>query len=269
MDLTEIFRALGLTSPRWQWRAMRWERALRQLRRGELPSTSLQVSRTLIIANLVFFVLMIAQGLFAGQGLTPLLSPDGYLLIHAGGQYWPLVLGEGEWWRCISYAFTHGGLIHLGFNMVVLYQVGPLVESELGPARFLTLYTLCALTGSYADYLWHPLVPVVGASSAIFGLIGFAAVHYHRLGDPGSIQRRNFMLQWAVFAFIFGLLVGADNAGHAGGVIGGIIFGLLLPMSWQLRRATNKLFQVMGGVSLLLLVGSQLLLVLSWFQSKG
>jgi len=269
MNLTEIFRALGLNTPRWQWRAMRWERALRNLKRGELPTTSIQVSRTLILANLVFFVLMIAQGMLAGQGLRPLLSPDGYLLIHAGAQYWPLVLSEGEWWRCISYAFTHAGLIHLAFNMVVLYQVGPLVESELGPGRFLTLYTLCALTGSWADYLWHPMVPVVGASSAIFGLIGFAAIHYHRLGDPGSIQRRNFMLQWAVFAFIFGLLVGADNAGHAGGVIGGVIFGLLLPMSWQLRRATNKLFQVLGGVSLLVLVGSQLMLILSWFQSRG
>jgi rhomboid protease GluP len=269
MDLTEIFRALGLNTPRWQWRAMRWERALRQLKRGELPTTSIQVSRTLIIANVTFFVLMLLQGLLAGQGLNPLFSPDGYLLIHSGAQYWPLVLGEGEWWRCLSYAFTHGGVIHLAFNMVVLYQVGPLVESETGPARFLILYTLAALTGTYADYLWHPMVPVVGASSAIFGLIGFAAIHFHRLGDPMSLQRRNFMLQWALFAFIFGIIVGADNAGHAGGAIGGLLFGLVLPMTWQLRRATDKLFQVLGAISLVLLAGSQIMMVIYWFIPRG
>ncbi|TYO99879.1 rhomboid protease GluP [Geothermobacter ehrlichii] len=269
MNLTELFRRLGLNTPRWQWRATRWERAMHRFLRGELPASGIRVSRALIGANIVFFVLMLLQGLLAGLGLRPLFSPDGYLLIHMGAQYWPLVLAENEWWRCLSYAFVHGGVLHLAFNMVVLYQVGPLVESEIGPMRFLTLYTLAALTGSLADYFWHPMAPVVGSSSALFGLIGFAVIHYHRLGDNLSLQRRNFMLQWAVFAFVFGLLVGADNAGHLGGAAGGVLFGLLLPKSWQLRKATDKVFRLLGGLSLLLLAGSLLLTAASWFIDRG
>ncbi|GAB4172410.1 MAG: hypothetical protein Tsb0017_22800 [Geothermobacteraceae bacterium] len=270
MNLTDLFRRLGLSSPRWQWRAMRWERAIRRLSRGQLPTdSSIRVSPWLIRVNIGFFVLMLLWSLLSGQGLRALFSPDGYLLLHMGAQYWPLVLQEHEWWRCFSYAFVHGGIIHLAFNMVVLYQVGPLIESEIGPLRFLTLYALAALTGSIGDLLWHPGVPVVGASSAIFGLIGFAVIHYHRLGDAHSLTRRNFMLQWAAFAFVFGLLVGADNAGHAGGIVGGVLFGLLLPMRWQLRRATDGLFRVTGLASLLLLIASLLLVVISWFVRGG
>ncbi len=132
----------------------------------------------------------------------------------------------GQWWRCITYAYTHGGIIHIGFNMLVLYQVGPLIESELGAARYLVLYTLTALTATGLGYLWHPMVPVVGASGSLFGLIGFAVAWYHRMGPSGH-HIRNFMFRWAAFAFIFGLVVGADNAGHLGGGLGGALLGLV------------------------------------------
>lgn len=263
MDLNSLFRRLGLTSPRWQWRAMRWERALSRLLRGQLPAGRFWVSHALIIACLVTFTMMALHGILAGVGFRSLFNPPTQLLLVWGGQFWAATLDHGQLWRCLTYAFAHGGLIHLAFNMVVLYQVGPLIEQEIGPARFLTLYTLCALTGSVADYLWHPLVPVVGASSAIFGLIGFAVVHYHRQGDAGSLQRRNFMLQWAAFAFVFGLLVGADNAGHLGGLLGGGAFGLALPVRGMFRPGLNRLFQLLGGISLLAIVAS-LLAMLGW-----
>ncbi len=175
--------------------------------------------------------------------------------------------GEGQWWRCLTYAFTHGGIIHLAFNMVVLYQVGPLVEFEIGKARFLFLYVFTALTATVAGWFWHPLVPVVGASGALFGLIGFAAAFYHRMGDPVAIHRRNFMLQWAAYAFIFGLLVGADNAGHLGGAVGGIILGLILPIRGALLRRTDPLFNLLGLLSTGAVAASLVMLVASWFGS--
>ncbi|MBE0596386.1 MAG: rhomboid family intramembrane serine protease [Desulfuromonadales bacterium] len=246
---------------------MRWERRLREtVQTLRHPGRSdLSLVRILIFLCLLLYTAMVLQGVAAGRGMRPLLNPDTALLVHAGAQYWPLVLGEGQWWRCITYAFMHGGLIHLAFNMVVLYQIGPLLENEVGKARFIFLYVLAAVTGTIAGYFWHPMVPVVGASGSLFGLIGFAALYYHRMGDPVAIQRRNFMLQWAAFAFIFGLLVGADNAGHLGGALGGAVLGLVLPIRGPLLRQTDKLFNVLGLLSAIAIVLSLLLLILSWF----
>jgi rhomboid protease GluP len=265
--LSWIIEKFGLNSARWQWRLRRWERSgqsfLRNLRNPAQSGISL--IKIIIFTNLALFTAMVLQGAAAGMGLRPLLSPDTYLLIHAGAQYWPLVLIDGQWWRCITYAFTHGGLIHLGFNMLVLYQIGPLVEFEIGRSRFLFLYVFAALTATLAGYFWHPMTPVVGASGSLFGLIGFAVAYYHRMGDSIALQRRNFMFQWAVFAFIFGLVIGADNAGHLGGAAGGVILGLLLPIRGPLLRRTDGLFNVLGIVSGAAVVISLTILLISWF----
>lgn len=251
----------------WHWRRQRWERTVRSTLHGlrHPGQGSPLVTKTLIILNLASFSLMVLWGAAAGQGMRPFLNPDPYLLIHAGAQVWSLVLAQGEWWRCITYAFAHGGAVHLAFNMVVLYQIGPLVEAEIGASRYIFLYVLTALTGTLAGLFWHPGVPVVGASGALFGLIGFSASYYHRIGGPEAIRRRNFMLQWALFAFIFGLLVGADNAGHLGGALGGLVLGLILPVRGSSVRRTDPLFHVLGGASALLIAVSLGFMVVSWF----
>lgn len=252
---------------RWHWRKQRWERTLRNAFHGirHPGQGGPLVTQTLLFLNLLLFSLMVLQGVAEGQGMRPLLNPGMDLLGKFGAQFWPNVLYHGEWWRCVTYAFAHGGVIHLAFNMLVLYQVGPLVEGEIGAFRYLFLYVLTAITGTIAGFLWHPAVPVVGASGALFGLIGFSASFYHRIGGPEAIHRRNFMLQWAAFAFIFGLFVGADNAGHLGGAIGGVILGLILPIRGTLVRRTDPLFAVLGTASALLVVVSLVLMVLSWF----
>ena len=159
----------------------------------------------LIYANLILFTLMVLHGTVRGLGMQAILNPPIDLMVHWGGQYWPWVLQHGEWWRCITYAFTHGGLIHLGFNMVVLYQVGPLLEAEIGWSRLLSVYTFSTIIATLAGLFWHPVSVVVGASGAIFGLIGLSVSFYHRVGGAIGLQRRNFMFQWALMAFIFGL----------------------------------------------------------------
>jgi rhomboid protease GluP len=204
-----------------------------------------------------------------GLGLSTIMRPGGYLLIHAGAQYWPMVFAEGEWWRCITYAFAHGGLIHLAFNMMVLYQIGPMVEEEIGTVRFLILYVLTALTATAAGFGWQIIyikqwVPVVGASGSLFGLIGFAISYFHRVGGPMAHNYRNFMLRWAVIAFVFGLLVGADNAGHLGGAIGGALFGLVLPLGVRGRQVLRPFFNSLGLICILMTVGSLLMMVASW-----
>jgi len=267
VNTKRLFDFFGLNGTRWQWKMMLWERKLRTVFRAPVQAGGISLSHVLLALNLLFFIAMVVQGLFAGLGpLATIFAPDPYLLLHAGGQLWPLVISEGEWWRCVTYAFTHGGIIHLAFNMIVLFQVGPLVEFEIGRSRFLFLYVFTALTATYADYLWHPGVPVVGASGALFGLIGFAAAWYHRLGGFQAHELRNFMLRWAAFAFIFGLLVGADNAAHLGGALGGALVGFILPTNSWTRRKTDQLFLVLGILAGAAVAIALLMLTLSWVR---
>ena len=219
----------------------------------------------LIYANLILFTLMVLHGTILGMGMSAIMHPSPRLLVHWGAQYWPLVLDNGEWWRCITYAFTHGGLIHVGFNMVVLYQVGPLLESELGWTRLFTVYTATALIATLAGLLWHPGTIVVGASGAIFGLIGFSVSYYHRIGGYIGIQRRNLMFQWAMMAFIFGFIIGADNAAHLGGTLSGAALGWIMPISIRDQRKTESLFKGIAMIFLAMTVISIVFIPISWF----
>jgi rhomboid protease GluP len=270
MDWKRFFDGLGMNGTRWQWRIMKWERNLQAIMRGDTATAKWSATKIFITVNVVLFGLMVLQGMGSGLGLGTILSPTGYLLIHTGAQYWPLVLVEHEWWRCITYAFAHGGVIHLGFNMMVLYQIGPMIEEEIGTIRFVTLYVLTALTATFLGFIWQAFylkhwVTVVGASGSLFGLIGFAITYYHRVGGPVAHNYRNFMLRWAVIAFVFGLLVGADNAGHAGGAIGGALLGLILPIGIRGRQVMRPLFNTLGVVCIIATAASILAMTAIWF----
>jgi len=237
-------------------------RSNRFFRRSPLAGHSLV--QILIYANLGLFTLMVLNGTILGLGMRAILNPPTQLLVDWGGQYWPYAL-QGEWWRCISYAYTHGGIIHIGFNMVVLYQVGPLLEEEIRWHRLLVIYTLCAITATLAGYFWHPYTPVVGASGSIFGLIGFSVSYYHRMGGHLAHQRRNFMFQWAVMAFVFGLMVGADNAAHLGGALTGAAMGYLIPTTARNMRRTDKLFEILAWTCGLISIVSLLFVLFARF----
>lgn len=200
----------------------------------------------LIYVNLILFTLMVLHGTILGLGMRAILNPPVQLLIFWGGQFWPNVLNHGEWWRCISYAYTHAGIIHIGFNMLVLYQVGPLVEAEIGWQRFFCLYTITAIVATLTGLFVHPEVVVVGASGALFGIFGFAVSYYHRIGGALGIQRRNFLFQWIVIALVFGFVVGADNAAHIGGLLCGAGFGWLFPTTIRTQKKTDGLFNILA-----------------------
>ncbi|MCF6178713.1 MAG: rhomboid family intramembrane serine protease [Geopsychrobacter sp.] len=231
-------------------------------RRNTLRGHSLV--QILIYINLGLFTLMVLHGTILGLQMSAIFNPPVQLLLHWGAQFWPLVIQQDQWWRCITYAYTHGGLIHIGFNMMVLYQVGPMIEGEIGWPRFFTLYPRCGITATIAGYFWHPMTPVVGASGAVFGLIGFSVSYYHRMGGAVALQHRNFMFQWAVMAFIFGLVVGADNAAHLGGLLSGAAFGWLVPTSIRGQRKTEDLFKILGWVCVALTALSIAAIPFSW-----
>ncbi|MGJ7915694.1 rhomboid family intramembrane serine protease [Massilia sp. LXY-6] len=149
-------------------------------------------------------------------------------------------LGAGEWWRLVTSAFLHGNLLHLGMNMFALWQAGQLVERIFGSLRFAGLYLLAGIGGSLGSLLWglltHHPVNSVGASGAIFGIIGglFAFIGREHSGVPPTVVRdlRASIGPFLLFNIGAGFLYPhTDNAAHIGGLAAGWLAGHLLARS--------------------------------------
>ncbi|HEX6209689.1 MAG TPA: rhomboid family intramembrane serine protease [Methylomirabilota bacterium] len=142
-------------------------------------------------------------------------------------------VADGEWWRIITSAFFHLGLIHLGFNMYVLYLYGPIVERMYGRLEYAAIYLLCAAGGSVLTILVDPRQLAAGASGAIFGIIGllFAVSRRHHavVGREGRAMMAGIG-SYLVFLLLFTFLVpNISWTGHLGGLIVGATIGFLLP----------------------------------------
>jgi rhomboid protease GluP len=148
------------------------------------------------------------------------------------------LIDAGQYWRLITATFLHGSLIHIFFNSFALYALGPESERIYGTARFLTLYFIAGLGGSVASYLMSP-APSVGASGAIFGLIGglgvFSYLNRQVLGEAGRAQVQS-MATIAVINLVIGFSAPGiiDNWGHMGGLVAGTLVGAALAPRFRL-----------------------------------
>ena len=125
-----------------------------------------------------------------------------------------------EWYRLVTVALTHGGLLHLGFNMYALMVLGNPLEAAFGKNKFLIIFFLSLLTGSFTSaYFASPYVISVGASGAVFGLFGALLVVGRKIGaDTQSI----IVIIGINFAIGF-VVGGVDWRAHLGGLIGGLL----------------------------------------------
>ncbi|SDM52614.1 Membrane associated serine protease, rhomboid family [Cryobacterium flavum] len=158
------------------------------------------------------------------------------LLIYAGFFSQP---GSFEPWRMLTTALAHGSIFHVLLNMYTLWIFGQLLEPLLGRGRYLALYLLSALAGSLGVlFLADPFTPVVGASGAIFGLMGAFLVIQRRLGGNATQ-----LLVLVGINLVIGFIPGLNIAwqAHVGGIIGGAVLGLIFV---QTRRIRQKPLQV-------------------------
>lgn len=189
------------------------------------------------VVYLLTLVASRSQLQIAGGGMS-ILSPstDALLLFGMSGAF-PVYI-RGWWWTVLSASWLHGGLIHIGFNMLYLWQIGPATAEMIGPSRTVIVYVLSGAAGfilsSTAGYflaglpipLLHGAVMTMGASASIFGLLG-ALVHYGR--KSGSSLVHGQAMQYAIFAGVFGLIFpGVDNYAHLGGFLGGYVISSML-----------------------------------------
>ena len=153
------------------------------------------------------------------------------------GLFGPFVDRLNEWWRLVTSGFMHGGLIHLMFNMYVLWWLGQLLEPGLGRARFIGLYFASMLAGSAGALALSPLSLTVGASGAVFGLMAAAFVMQRARGiDPMQSGIGPVILLNLAITFLPGFNI--SIGGHLGGLIGGAITAWLIDRVDEGRRGT-------------------------------
>lgn len=174
------------------------------------------------IATLVYIVMVVR-----GVGRISLSAT-----VAAGSNFGPYTQ-TGQWWRLLTAVFIHAGFFHLFFNMLVLVQSGRVAERLFGTARFIVLYVFAGLSGSLVSLLWHPGVNSVGASGAIFGVLGAIVAFLVRHGSvvPRPLYLRHLRLAVAFIAYALPSGFrhqGIDNGAHLGGLLGGLLLGLLL-----------------------------------------
>lgn len=141
-------------------------------------------------------------------------------------------LAEGEWYRMLTSGFLHFGIIHLAFNMLLLFQLGQLLEPLVGRLRFALLYVAALLAGSAGAMVIQPDQFHGGASGAVFGLMGAAAVSMQRRGvNPLSSSLGTVLMLNLILTFTIG---GISIGGHLGGIVGGAAAGwFMVAPNWR------------------------------------
>lgn len=133
---------------------------------------------------------------------------------------------DGEYWRLLTAGFLHGGFFHLLFNMYVLYVLGGMLEPAIGRLRFAVIYFVSLLAGSFGALLLEPDAPTVGASGAIFGLMGAAVVVMRNRGINPMESGLGLMI--GLNLLITFLIPNISIGGHIGGLVGGALAAFLM-----------------------------------------
>jgi membrane associated rhomboid family serine protease len=192
-----------------------------------------RVTYALIAINAIVFL---AEGNITatGGGVGNSVYLKGALL---GSSELPALAGQGvahgQWWRIITGGFLHENLLHIGFNMYVLYVLGRMLEPALGSLKFAVIYFVSLLAGSFGALLVSPHVLTVGASGAVFGVMGAAAVELRARQIPlmqsgvGGLILINLVLSFTFSNISWG--------GHVGGLIGGALTAEVLRQGDRLR----------------------------------
>ena len=226
----------------------------------------------------------VTRALVALIVLVALLGPTGVVSVRSFGLV-PVLVGAGEWWRVLTSAMLHGGVVHLAFNGLLLWRLGQLLEPRVGGGTFLGLVASGTAGGGLGviALAWvvtttplrtvpalatllgaGPASVTVGASGAVFGLMGAVLVLLRRRGiDPWSTPEGSMVGGLVVLNLVLTLAVPSISVGgHVGGLLGGAAAALAIrgqARSGRRGRGVGADAVRTGGVALLLLVVATLL----------
>lgn len=198
------------------------------------------VSFGLILVNVLLFAFELTRGVSA-------LNPAGTDMIAWGANVAALTL-TGDAWRLFTSMFLHIGLLHIFFNMYMLYVFGPLVEDRFGSTRFALVYLLSGLFGSLVSALWHAdgshTVVAAGASGALMGISGAYVGHWlvakARNAAHEELNLRPLMQTIAINLVLGYFIPGVDNACHVGGLVSGVVLGVAFALAALGRSSLQR-----------------------------
>jgi membrane associated rhomboid family serine protease len=182
---------------------------------GAFPATVV-----LIAINVVVYLVEVARG---SGGLRELGIQTIY---EMGALFGPAVHEGGQWWRIVTSGFVHVSIFHIGFNMLLLYFMGRLLEPAIGSLRFSVIYFVSLLAGSFVALWFSPDTVSAGASGAIFGVLGATFVIARGRKLEAVAGQLGFLILFnLIFTFAdSGISVGA----HVGGLVAGVACGFLI-----------------------------------------
>jgi membrane associated rhomboid family serine protease len=226
-------------------------RVVQGARRFGIEGAGALVTKILIGINVLVFLWQVGSG-------GTLSDPDGYPYVH--GALNGYLVADGEWWRLFTSMFLHGSVIHLGLNMLFLWWIGAPVEQALGRARYALVYLVGGLAGSTgALLLTNPEAVTVGASGALFGILGAAFVFE---------RQRNYVLGGGALtiivlnlAFTFAV-PGISIGGHLGGLAGGALSALALSRLGRAHASYGK--PGLAGIAGVVAVGIASVAIAYW-----
>jgi len=207
---------VGQRCPEHSGRPQGVSRVTSGVRRAGYEGVGGLVTRGLIGINVGVYVLELVTG--------GTINGTGSRIYEKGVLFGPWV-GQGDWWRLLTSAFLHYGPLHLALNMYFLYLVGTPVEQYLGRARFLLLYLVSGLSGAAGALVFNPTSATVGASGAIFGILGGAVVLERQRAYVLGGSALGLIVINLVFSFV---LPNISIGGHIGGLVGGALCMLAL-----------------------------------------
>lgn len=230
-----------------------------------MATARLPVTFGLISACVLVYVLVALQGAAVGVPLNLGLVQQPREVLSLGALI-PALVAEGEAWRLVTSAFLHSGFVHLALNMLSLYFLGSFAEVTFGRSRFLALYLISGIAGGLAYlYFGSFSAPAVGASGAIFGLLGGVFGFAIR---RGTFSMRNpiisqLLLLTALNLFLGATIPGVSNTAHIGGLLGGLVFGYLMAPTVYSQK------KLVAATPILLAFGLEAVLLGLWYLFVG
>jgi membrane associated rhomboid family serine protease len=234
-----------------------------------LPQTSPVTYTMLGICCVMYaleFIITMKVGGGAGGGLMNLGGVSGQVSERLGASL-PLPYNLGQPWRFVTAIFLHGSLLHIGFNMWVLMDIGPMVEELYGSARYLFLYVATGICG----YLLSSSMGhfSVGASGSLLGLIGILLAATTGRKSMAAQALRSALIRWLIYIGVLGFLfAGTDNYAHIGGAVSGYLLGRLIPDRTPADMGERRMAELLGWAAGLAVAVSFGFMVVNYLQSS-
>ena len=222
------------------------------------------VTSAMLVINILMLGISLVMTTQAGEagGLHTLFSMNADASYRLGASHPYGFFAEHEWWRVVTAMFLHGGLIHIGFNMMGLMQFGPALEELYGSAKYFFLYVFTGAFGFLLSVFTGHFS--LGASGALLGLVGAMLAITSKRGGSFMRELRSRLITSVVILFAIGFMgfLGMDNAAHLGGFASGFIIGKIFADRQPMNSSEKQAAYALGWLAGVVVVASFVMMVL-------